>query len=271
MKKEISKIITGNAVALNPQITDAVTQSPAPSDLGEAWGAENVDVSTDIRIPKILLMQSISKKVASGDVEVGDLVDSITYEVLGRAKGPKKEESTISVVPIYMFKSWVVTYEKNGKMEYLKTLPYLATSTMKEREEIIAGVKHQNNLTYNVLAMKESDLGDPSAFPVMLSLNRMSANCGKDIFSYAQRAQMANKPVCAFTLKLGAEPMTNEKGTFGVFKLRGATETKDLAKHVVSLKAWHTTFKSGKAVVDDADLTDVTSEEIPAGEYKGQF
>lgn len=239
------------------------------SNLTEAWGAEEVEAS-DIRIPKILLQQAISQAAMNGIADAGDLIDSITMEKLGNAKTLKKDEVCVEFVPIYMFKTWVKTEEINGKFEYHSTEAYTSKNSSLPREEVVNGSKMQNNLTYNVLSMLTRDLGKPEAFPYMLSFARMSSNTGKDIFSFGQKAQMVNKPVCIYTIRLGAEILKNDKGTFFVSKVRGVSETKDLAKYIDSLKTWHTTFKSGKAIVDESDILEAT-EVVPKEGYKGEF
>lgn len=235
-----------------------------------AFGSEEVEAQ-DIRIPKVLLMQSISQAVTDGKADSGDFVNSITLVPFANCSSAKRKEKTFKIIPIYFFKSWMITEEVEGKQEFLTIEPYSSSNFQKGREEIFNGVKRQNNLTYNILCMREEDLSDPTAFPHMISVNRMSSNFGKDIFSFGQKAQMAKKPACAYTIEVGGEIMKNTKGSFNVWKVRGVAETKDLQKHIARMKLWYDTFVAGKAKVDDSDLKDMTKEADSDGTYAGQF
>lgn len=71
------------------------------SDNGQGAGLEDVDTK-DIEIPRITLMQALSPQVADGTFKAGDLVQSVTSELLAPAGEP------LSIIPVKRFKTWIM-------------------------------------------------------------------------------------------------------------------------------------------------------------------
>jgi len=257
VKKEEEKIMKKEVVEKEdlPLVTNIYENS--------FWGGSDNIGAEDIRIPKLLLMQALSKLVSEQQVaSPGDVVNSVTNEIVGNASSKKKEELVLTIVPIYAYKDWVITKEIKGKQEYFERRAYTPETATLQRQEIRTEfvenrevkVIYENNLSYNLFCLLESEAQDPSALPYLIEFKRTSSNTGKDVNSYLLKAQRANKPFCTYTLKIGAESLTNDKGTFYVLKLRGAENTKNLTEVIKNAYSWFKIISSGKAKVDNSDL-----------------
>lgn len=231
-------------------------------EANEAWGCEEMS-SADIRIPRILLMQPLSVAVSEDKAQPGDMINSLDQKVLCGKK------DTMAIVPIYFFKNWQIMEELNGKFEFKCVEPYTASNANRPREEILNGVKVQNNLGYNMLCMLEKDLSDPTSFPYVLTFRRMNSNCGKDLVGYGQKAALGNKPPCIYTIELGSEIKKNDKGSFYVNKITNARATKDFAQYAPILHKWYETFKAGNNVLVDSEIE--PAEPISDEQFRGQF
>lgn len=233
------------------------------TEVSGAWGADEVE-STDIRIPRILLMQQMSEMVAQEIAKPGELVDSTTSQVVCT------KQEVLKIVPIYIFKDWVEQKEINGKYEYVQRMAYGPHNANLPREEVRNGEKFRNVIGINVLAMLEKDINDPSALPVMMTFRMTSLNAGKDISTLGLRAKSVNKPVAAFTIALGTELVKNEKGNYYVMKVKGVENTNNFNEVAPRLHGWYQTFKAGTAKVDEETLTDDTIRS-GAGDVSSQF
>lgn len=222
-----------------------------------AWGADEVE-ATDIRIPRILLMQSQSEMVAERKAQAGDIIESTFGNKLGDDKNP------IKLVPIYIFKDWKIEKMINGKYEYFGREDFTVSNSNKPREEVINGEQFRNVLGINVLGMLAHEMEDPSALPVMVTFRMTSMNAGKDISTLAVRAKGVGKPAAYYTITLGCDFTKNDKGNFFTFKVKGQEITKNFEENSGRLFQWYQTFKQGTAKVDAEEVV-ADNEPITVG------
>lgn len=211
-----------------------------------AWGAEEVEAS-DIRIPRLLLMQSQSDLVNERKAQSGDIIESAMQTKLG------DDKTEVKIVPIYIFKDWMIQKKINGKYEYLSREEYTVANSTRPREEVVNGDELRNVLGINVLCMLEKDLNDPSAIPHLVTFRMTGMNAGKDISTLSVRAKSVGKPAAFYTIALGCDFTKNDKGNFFVFKVKGVEKTANFAEIEPTLYKWYQTFKSGVAKVDEED------------------
>jgi hypothetical protein len=246
------------------EVTVKEASLPASVEATTSWGLDETISGADVRIPRILLTQAISERVVQDKCQAGDMVNSITGEVLAEKKG------TVNIVPIYIYKDWSISEEIGGKFEFKMLEAYTAQNANRPWEEVVAGVKVQNNLGINVLCMLEKDLSDPTAFPFLMTFRRTNSACGKDIAGYGVKASQAQAPACMFTITIGTESKKNSKGSFYINKIVGAKKTEKLNEVAMDLKKWYDLFKQGKAVVVDSEV-EATDAIIDGKEFDGQF
>jgi hypothetical protein len=216
-----------------------------------AWGADDVEAS-DIRIPRLQLMQAMSEKVAEGDKQPGQIIEtSMGMTVAEKGK-------SINLIPFYIFKDWAIHKKINGKFEWFSREEYTLKNSNKPREEVINGEEYKNFLGINVLAMVESEINDPSALPVVVTFRSTSLKTGQDISTLGIRAQSVNKPLASFTISLGTKFTKNDKGNFFVYEVQKVKPTENFQEIGPRIFKWYETFKAGKAKLDAESETPET-------------
>jgi hypothetical protein len=221
-----------------------------------AWGAEGVD-NTDILIPKLLLMQGLSTLVAEGKAAVGDIVNSVTGQVLGnRTKG-------VDVIPFFSTKSWVYSEKRGEKYEFVRMEPYTAANADRALEGIGAeGVSHRYDRALNFYALVAAEATNLDALPILLSFRRTSYTAGKKIATFFKQCEMLKLPPASKVLTLTSSSQKNDLGTFSVFEVvsgRGTTK-----EEVAGAYRWYTAIKKGMHKVDNSDLTEDRAETTDA-------
>ena len=181
----------------------------------DAWGPSQMDKS-DLVIPKLLLMQGLSKAVADGVAKMGDFVNSLTNEVLGDANIP------VTVVPIYMNKFWTVSQVQGNR--FIRTVQYgpeNANLSWRGVEKIDGNnVEIKNELTRSFYVLPKKD-GHLQPTPMIISFKGMSSKAGQILASqmYSTNQQLKLPPP-GFNIDLSATKVSNAKGTFFVLAIK---------------------------------------------------
>lgn len=220
--------------------------------------------SKDLKIPKLLLMQAMSKFVnEDGIAKAGDLVNSVTGEILGTAR--EKELAPVSVIPIDMFKEWVI-YENlgGGKMEYREKVPVTPMNTdwpWTYRDENGREFKRVKNMNFFVLL--EKDLGNPLALPYFLTFRSTGYKEGENISSHfalcatAKQAGVFRVPMDR-VFEISGKVTKNDKGTFFVPTAREVKATSD--DGIKQAFSWFVRVKDaakrGQSFTDKVDNSD---------------
>ena len=233
-----------NEIAVQDTNTSLTTFEFTPE--ADAYGTEGLNGS-DIRIPRVLLAQKMSPitdKPGSG-LTPGDLWDSITEEKIGD-KG-----QLFSFIPIHIFKTLTLQKMINGKYEFQSSHAWVPAFANAPYEYETAEGKFKNMTNINVLAIKETDLGNPAALPVTISFRSTSLNCGKDIIADCLQAKAKGASSAQLTISIVSEIQTNDKGSYYVFKKKAPRLTKDYVDNKEIFKNWFELFSSGKAKIDE--------------------
>jgi hypothetical protein len=255
-----------------PQVP-AVKANNLPTEAYEQnWGTEGTD-SRDILIPKLLIMQGLSKMVTEDKAQMGDFVDSVTGELLG--SGREKALQDVNFIPIMTFKTWV-EYEKievkgkEPKLEFKRIIPMDETNANWELEEDKDGITIRRDRCINfyvLLANKTDDL------PYLITFRRTSYRAGQKLATHFKKCELAalrGKPVppAATIFKLSASKMTNEKGTFYVVDV---TPSEPTPKESLKMAwDWFQMLKASNVKVDHSDLTGEVEPETEIIEDDGK-
>lgn len=205
----------------------------------EDWGQSEIS-SKDIIIPKILAMQGLSDFVSEGKAKLGDLVDSISGEVLGSIEKP------VEFVPFHMEKVWIISRKKKGetKFEFEKYEAVTAENLgypfeAKDGED---DVKYEYTLQFYCL------LPTDTSMPYVISFKSTSLRSGKVLSTQMYvRNRAAGLTPPSYTMLLGGKKEKNDKGTFIVMdtKVKGRTSP-ELETECLN---WFKVIKSGGAKV----------------------
>lgn len=237
----------------------AVVENNLPAlsnELLGSWDDSSDLEAKDIRIPRLLLMQSTSELVGQRKAVAGDIVNSITGEKIG------DEASPLEVIPLHTYKTWVVNEKVNGKYEYKRIDPY-TPGVERAREEKIGDVEVQNVESINVLVMLAKDQLSLEAMPYLISFRMTSLNAGRDILTQKRMSINAGVAFQRYAITLTPTYTKNDKGLYFVMKYSGRTENKEFAKSAGTLKKWFDTFKAGSAVVHEETAEEVSTETQP--------
>lgn len=217
--------------------------------------------ASDIEIPKILLMQGLSDMVADQRASMGDFVDSLTAEKLGSSKQP------MQIIPICMWKDFLITEKVGQKFEFKEVKPYNAETQhwreFENRDYVENGVEHQRNLRMNFAVMLASSASELGAFPYVISFQRTGIKCGKGFANFFLKAQIKGQKPWFFTLGLGAKLEKNDLGSYYVPTVTSAKETADLETVAGVCAEWESIFMKGNAKIDEREAVSSPEGEVP--------
>lgn len=226
------------------------------------WGLDSVD-SRDIVIPKLLIMQSTSGLVADEKAQFGDLVNSVSGEVLGSCR--EKDNKPVKFICIKEDKIWVVLEKVGEKYEFRRNEERTTQSEKLPLEWEENGVFWRRDRTLNYFVLLERDLTNAMPFPYVLSFRRTSFAAGKVLSTHLlnckaaiMKAKESNKPITAAMTPPGAifeltgKKTQNDKGTFYVMQTNKVGDTSQ--ENVAKAAEWIKTLRTQKFNIDQSDL-----------------
>lgn len=237
---------------------------PATIEPKGSWGSEGVD-DADILIPRLLLMQGLSKQVSSGKAALGDILRSTSGEVLAA------KTKSLDVIPLTTFKTWVLEEfvaapKGGGKWEFRGIVPMTGENkdAPLEWKESDKEWRRSRSLNFYVLlpedikkevaarkAAAKGDMIDPddALLPVLLSFRRSSYQAGRELATHFKKAEHFGVPPASSVFSLGSEVKTNDLGTFHIFKL--AKARKSTQEELTVARSWYTTLQKARVAVHD--------------------
>ena len=244
---------------------DATKELTTPME--GAWGAENAN-SSNILIPKLMLMQGLSKEVTNGNARMGDIIDSVSGEVLGSAL--EKDLKPIDIVPISSFDTWQIFKKEGGKLHYTATIPYGPDNSHWQQEWETDEERRDLLLNFYVL-IKEQAEKDPSSFPYLLTFKRTSTKSGRKLVTYFAKCRMHNSPPAANVFELCGKRVENDHGVFYTWEVSQKEKTSPEVIEA-AFKWWNTlSAKREDIKVDDKEEYAQDNESAPVNEEERQF
>jgi hypothetical protein len=245
----------------NELTTKTSTDVAIPQHLSE-WGAPPQLSTKDTTIPKIMLIQPMSKKATDGQGAFGELRDSVTNHLYGSFT------KSMEFVPFYFQALWVESEyvkEKNDFV-YKRTVPVTPENDSAPYEEGL--VKRTRSLNFYILTPEE--IAEGRAIPKILTFRVTSLRGGRKLATQMFVSNhAAGLSPAGMVMKLTVKKDSNDKGTFAtmdVEQVRASTE-----KEVAVALQWFKTVKQGANIkVDDSDLHEAPREVDVVGE-PGQF
>jgi hypothetical protein len=201
--------------------------------------------TTDVLIPKILLMQSLSDFVVDDKAAAGDLVDSVSGEVVA-GKGKHLE-----VIPISMYKTVVIERNNGSKWEYVRTQPYKSGDEKNLWEFTENGERLRGNVTLNFFVLRADQVDQPDALPYAAAFRRTSKKAGQYIATHFMKASMAGKPPMSKTILIGSKSEKGDQGPYHVFT--AATGRDTAMPEMKAAFRWVEMVKQGLTKVDESD------------------
>ena len=222
----------------------------------------------DMLIPKLLIMQPTSEFVNEERAAVGDLVSSVTGEVVG-GKG-----KWVKFVPLMTYKT-VEYYDKSGpKPKLVKTEPWNAkTHATVEWEQTINGKPHKVMECLNFYIFLEKDLANPAGLPHLVSYRSTQKQGGKKLISHFMQMEMMQAEPWFGVLEVTTTKQQNaEKQVYFTPDIRPVGQTD--VKYAEKLEKWVDLIARNAVKIDetaDEELTDTRTVNKGGAEAQAQF
>lgn len=223
----------------------------APLNAENSIGA-SIDAS-DIMIPKVLLMQAISKLVEEEKAKQGDFIHSLDEVVIG-----SKEDKPVEFIALGMYKT-LQTYEDN---KYIKTESLTPENSSLPWEEVINGAVVNRTKTMNYYVIRPDDVENMTVFPMVVTFKRTSLRGGKKLATKLMMLEEFNAACYAKTFKLVARQEEGEKGKYYVMDIVDGRKSSEIeVKHAMK---WAERLKTTSIKVHDADEEGEVKKAAPA-------
>lgn len=225
----------------------------------EAWGSDVADTS-ELLIPKAILMQAVSELVQEGTCVNGDIIRSTDKKVLGNAKKP------VTIIPFSMTRTWLENKFDGGMFRWDHEHAWTEGNANDPWEYEVAGVKWKRQKAYNFYALLP-DEKDPTALPIIkLQFKSGSARAGTQLADFFARLQITNQtrkllgkspltPACN-TWKLSSKLMEGDKNKYQAFVIeQGPESTKE---QIEQAALWYLTMKKQPSRVKEHEVKETT-------------
>lgn len=226
---------------MSKELTKAAsTELTAAQDL-EAWGDTGMS-SSDMVIPKALLMQGLSDAVAEGKAAIGDYINSLTGDVIA------KKGEDLEVIPFHMDKYWVVSEKSGNKFRRVEeSTP--ANENQDWNFTDADGVDCKRTLVRAFYCLDSKNLED---MPMIISFSSTAAKIGKKLATkmFFMNRQ-AGKVPCAYSIKISSSIVKGDKGTYATPDFVAGAEVS--AETIALCRDWMMTVKSGATKADNSD------------------
>ena len=175
-------------------------------------GFDEVD-KEDLKMPRLAILQGLSKLCTEGKGKMGEIANSITREIYGES---------VEFIPLFMFKTRAQF--KVGKGLVMMSRDNITVTMGLDEYEQYVGMPVEEvpgsawtgklpptfNLVYNVPSLI---VGRLSEFPTALAMMKTAAKPAKEFIS---AARYSGEDMFARVYKLSARVETGDKGTYAV-------------------------------------------------------
>lgn len=205
--------------------------------------------SSNIILPKILLMQAMSVLVQNEKAKQGDFIQSLDEVVVG-----SKEVEPVEFIALGMYET-LQTYEND---KYVKTEELTAQNRSLPWEEIVGGVKVNRTSTINYYAILVKDIEDMKPFPHVITFKVSSYKAGKKLNTKVLMLEDFGAVCYAKTFKLVAKQEENDKGKYYVMDILDGRKCTE--QEVTIAARWASRLKTAPVQVHEVEEEAVVKE-----------
>lgn len=239
-------------------------------------------VKSDLLVPRLLLMQGLSKPVAARRAFSGDIVRSGSFERVGGVRDDGNVDS-IDIIPLAIKSSWTVMLGEG--YGFVRSEPRTEANDDLPFEFEEDGESRKRYKTIDVIALVADDIraaagkveldadGAPLSLdeavllPVAISFKSTGLNAGKNISTFFSRVAAAqesypNTRPYNYVLELSCFQTANDDGEFFVFEIGGTKHISRLGEgpFIEQAKRWYGTLQKSNVVLQDEGQAEDAAE-----------
>jgi hypothetical protein len=225
----------------------------------------------DLIIPKVLVMQGLSKLVAEGEAKMGDIVDTAANTVVGSVR--EKDRKPLRFYPLQMFRYWIKRIvDADGKLQFDSAVPWTAGNADMPWD-IMDGARkigvNEETIVFSVVP--ENQIDDIDQPPRLLSFRKTSLKQTKALKHHFFMCMSTRKEVPFQTaFELSGRLDKNDKGEQWYLPEvlpKGKAEDETAVKLMGFYKRYGTAIKEKVAgLIDDEEPAPVPRDVAPAQE-----
>jgi len=215
--------------------TNAVSVSHAMTDSGIT--------SSDLIIPKLLLMQNTSESVGDGAAKLCDVINSQTLEVIGGLNTP------VEIIPLKLVKTWRIYDMSGGQPEFMRQEAVTPANVNLPWDGVEEGITIRRDLCMNFHVLLLNDVKKGEAFPCVVSFKRTSMQAGKQLATHLFKMAALGRLPYSQSLELKVSKKKQETNTYGIFELGKGTPL--TSEHQEVAAKWVDMLQSMTYKVDD--------------------
>lgn len=231
----------------------------------DAFGAAPVS-SSDVVIPRLRQMQSMSKEVTDGDRKLGDIVDTSAGEVVADFK------TTFDFLPFHLHKVWLRTVHNGSRYAYDKDDSNCCIEDVTPANEnrswevTIDGKQYKNEKIFQFYGVRPEDM----SIPYIVSYKSTSMKAGRELVTQMYiKNRAAGLTPCGKVISIGSTKVSNTKGTYAVMANKvGRNATNE---EVMKCLEWFKAVQSGEAKASANEETQSTKSEPSQPEVTPEF
>lgn len=221
--------------------------------------------SSDILIPKILLMQPTSEMVADGKAMIGDYRNSVTGEKIGTIVEP------FEFVPFHYVKKWDIQLHQGN--EWIRSEEFKAGDDNLPWEFEDAGVKYKRIKRVDLFGFIPEQVAKGTILPVTLSFKSTSYKEVTKVLTQMKLNTTKKQLPWSTYFTVKGEKLKNEDGqTYCVIKVDISGDTPmDMQKLCLD---WYKNIKNltVKMTVDEGDAKAMAAKDVQGDQdYTGKF
>lgn len=222
-------------------------------------------LSSNVVIPKLLLMQALSDFVVDGKAVAGEFVRSSTVEKLGA------KEAGVDIIPLTFTNTWIIKEKVGNKYEFRGVEPMTAANQDLPWDFKQNGTDWKRVKSINLYALLPADIKaeqeemakaqagedadpDKALIPVVISFRSTSFPAGKDVVTHFAKAKKFKLPGYVSTLRVSAHHEKNDQGAYFVMDVK--TSGKTSKDYHETCEYWKKLISAGKTQVDTSDETE---------------
>ena len=256
-----------NDVAVKDDLNQAMTTINEEAKAMAAAMADAGIGAEDLEIPKLMLMQPTSKYVGDDLARLGDIVNTMTMEVVGGLTAQNGPDRSIEIVPLKAFKT-IRTYAivPGGKPKFLRVEPFNEENAKKPLEGVEAGQPIKRWHILNFFVLLKRDIEQLEAFPAVLSFKSTGMAAGKQLSTHIFKMLALKQEPYSKSVTLSVRKEKKDDNTWAVYEVGKGTVLSP--EHKIIARDWLAKLASLTVKIHEGHDDDAAEAPAPRPVYE---